>query len=158
MSKEFNAKMKLLVKSEKSLLNIEIKKRARQSVWIALALLAILSSLILLNITIFLYLSQSFTNLESSIILLVLNVLFAILCFVIALKENSSPQEESIKEIRDFAWEQVSDDIDQIKQHVTDLKENVSGIKSKMQSFTSASPLGKIVPIVSTLIDLNKKR
>ena len=61
MSKDFNAKMKLLIKSEKAMLDLEIRKKSRQTFWIGLALLAALVTLVLLNVTVYLYLAQTHT-------------------------------------------------------------------------------------------------
>lgn len=160
MSEDFNAKMKLLIKSEKALLSLEMRKKSRQTVWIALALLAVLVSLIMLNVTVFLYLETSHSNLESAAILTGLNVLVAILFFIIASRQGRGAEAESIEDIRDFAWGQVSTDIDEVKQHVSEFTSSVKKVKSNVESFASSDPFGikKVMPIITTLIDLNKRR
>jgi hypothetical protein len=67
MSDDFNAKMKLLIKSEKAMLSLEMRKKSRQTVWIALALLAVLVGLITLNATVFLYLETMYYLLYDSL-------------------------------------------------------------------------------------------
>ena len=158
MSDEFNAKIKLLIKSEKALLGLEMKRRSRQTVWIALALLAVLTSLVMLNVTVYLYLSDKFNNLESAAILSGLNLIVAALFFIIASRQERGAEAESIEDIRDFAWDQVSTDIDEVKQHVADFKEGVVKVKKGVDSFTSVGPLAKVVPIITALVELNKKR
>ena len=158
MSDEFNAKIKLLIKSEKALLGLEMKKKSRQTIWIALALLAVLTGLTMLNVTVYLYLSSNFSNLESAAILSGLNLMTAGLFFFIASRQDRGAEAQSIEDIRDFAWDQVSTDIDEVKQQVSDFKENVVRVKKGVDSFTSGSPLNKVMPIITTLVELNKKR
>ena len=160
MSEDFNAKMKLLIKSEKALLSLEMRKRSRQTVWIALAMVAVLVSLVMLNVSTYLYLSESFSNLQTAMIMTASNIVIAILCFVIASRQDRGVEAESIEDIRDFAWEQISADIDDVKQNVTDFKESVVKVRRSVDSFTSGDAFGikKVLPIISTLIELNKKK
>jgi Tfp pilus assembly protein PilN len=160
MSEDFNAKMKLLVKSEKALLSLEMRKMSRQTLWVSLALVAVLVSLVMLNVTVFLYLESEHSNLESAAILSGLNILVAIVFFVIASRQDRGIEAESIEEIRDYAWKQLSTDIDEVKQHVGEITNSVKKVKSTVDSFASGDAFGlkKIMPIITTLIDLNKRK
>ncbi len=160
MSEEFNAKIKLLIKSEKALLSLEMKKKSRQTLWTALALVAVLVTLVMVNITTYLYLASTHTNLEAATILTGLNIAVAVIFFVIASRQTVGAEAASIEDIRDFAWEQVSSDIDEVKQNVTEFKNSVVKVKKTVDSFTTGDAFGikKVLPIITTLIDLNKKR
>ena len=160
MSEDFNAKMKLLIKSEKALLSLEMRKKSRQTVWVAVGLLAVLVSLIMLNVTVFLYLETSYSNLESAAILSGINLLAALLFFTIASRQDRGAEAESIEEIRDFAWGQISTDIDEVKQNVSEFTSSVKKVKRTVDSFTTGDAFGikKVMPIITTLINLNKKR
>lgn len=160
MQSDFNAKMKLLVKSEKALLDLEIRKRSRQALWTALGLVAILVGLVMLNVTAFLYLSGKFSNLEAAAILTGLNLLFAGIFFYIAGKQDRGAEAKSIEDIRDFAWSQVSEDLDDVKGSINDFRQSIVKVKSGVDSFTSGNFFGasKVMPIITALIELNKKR
>ena len=160
MSEEFNAKIKLLIKSEKALLSLEMKKKSRQTVWIALALVAVLVTLVMVNITAYLYLSSTRTNLEAATILTGLNIAVAVIFFVLASRQTVGAEAASIEDIRDFAWEQVSTDLDEVKQNMTEFKNSVVKVKKTVDGFTTGDAFGikKVLPIITTLIDLNKKR
>ncbi len=160
MSDDFNAKMKLLIKSEKALLALEMRKKSRQTVWVALALLAVLVGLIMLNVTVYLLLSEHYSNLVSAAILSGLNILVAALFLLVASRQDRGAEAQSIEDIRDFAWEQISTDIDEVKQNVADFKQSVSNVKSTVDNFTSGDAFGlkKIMPVITTLIELNKKK
>ena len=129
-------------------------------VWIILALLAVLVGLITLNATVYLYLETMYTNLISAAILSGLNLLAAGIFFMIASKQTTGPETEAIEEIRNFAWAQVQTDIDDMKQNVTEFKNSATKVKKSVDSFTSGDAFGlkKVMPIITTLIDLNKKK
>ena len=160
MSEDFNAKIKLLIKSEKALLSLEMRKKSRQTVWIALALVAVLVTLVMINITVYLYLSVTHSHLESAAILTGINLAVAILFFIIASRQDRGAEAASIEDIRDFAWDQVSTDLDEVKQHAADLKNSVVKVKRTVDSFTTGDAFGikKVLPIITTLIDLNKRK
>jgi len=160
MQSDFNAKVKLLVKSEKAMLDLEIRRRGRQVVWTALGLLAVLVGLVMLNVTAFLYLSGRFSTLEAAAILTGLNLFFAAIFFFIAGKQDRGPEAQSVEDIRDFAWSQVSDDLDEVKGSINDFRQSIVKVKSGVDSLTSGSFFGasKVMPILTALIELNKKR
>ena len=160
MSEDFNAKIKLLIKSEKALLSLEMRKKSRQTVWVSLGLVAVLVTLVMINITVYLYLSSTRTPLEAATIQTGVNIVLAILFFVLASRQTLGAEAASIEDIRDFAWEQVSTDIDEVKQHATDFKNSVVKVKKTVDGFTTGDAFGikKVLPIITTLIDLNKRK
>ena len=160
MSEDFNAKMKLLIKSEKALLSLEMRKKSRQTVLVALALLAVLLGLVMLNVTVYLYLSGKFSNLESAAILTGLNIAVAGIFFVMASRQDRGAEAASIEDIRDFAWDQVNTDLSEVKENVVEFKNSVVKVKRTVDSFTTGDAFGikKVLPIITTLIDLNKRK
>jgi choline-glycine betaine transporter len=160
MSEDFNAKIKLLIKSEKALLSLEMKKKSRQTVWVALGLVAVLVTLVMVNITAYLYLATTRTPLEAAAILTGVNIAVAVLFFILASRQSVGAEATSIEDIRDFAWEQVSSDLDEVKQQANDFKNSVVKVKKTVDGFTTGDAFGikKVLPIITTLIDLNKKR
>ncbi len=160
MSEDFNAKIKLLIKSEKALLSLEMKKRGRQTVWIALGIIAVLVTLVMFNITAYLYLSSTRTPLEAAAIQTAVNIALAALFFLLASRQTTGAEAAAIEDIRDFAWDQVSTDLDEVKQQAADIKDSVFKAKKTVDNFTAGDPFGikKVLPIITTLIDLNKKR
>ena len=160
MNEDFNAKIKLLIKSEKALLSLEMRKKSRETFWAALGIMAVLMSLVMVNITLFLYLSQSFSNAASAGILTLVNIVIAGLFFLIASKQQRSAEAESIEDIRDFAWQQVSTDVDEVKENIKEFSQSIVKVKQNVESFTKGDTFGlkKVLPIVTTLIDLARKR
>ena len=160
MNNDFNAKIKLLIKSEKALLSLEMRKKSRETFWVVLGLIALFIALIMLNVTLYLYLSTHFSNAASAGILTLLNITVAGIFFMIASKQNRGSEAESIEDIRDFAWQQVSTDVDEVKENIKEFTQNVVKVKQNVESFTTGDAFGikKVLPIVTTLFDLAKKR
>jgi flagellar basal body-associated protein FliL len=137
-----------------------MKKKSKQTVWVALGLVAVLVTLVMVNITAYLYLATTRTPLEAAAILTGMNILVAVLFFVLASRQTVGAEATSIEDIRDFAWEQVSSDLNEVKQQANDFKNSVVKVKKTVDGFTSGDAFGikKVLPIITTLIDLNKKK
>ena len=159
MNNDFNAKLKLLIKSEKALLSLEMKKKAKETLWSALGLVSIFMTLVLLNITLFLYLSSEISNLASSATLTLINSFIAIIFFMIASRQTRGAEAESIEEIRDFAYQQLATDVDDVKANMKEFGKSALKVKENVESFTSGDVFGikKIIPIVTTLIDVARQ-
>jgi len=120
----------------------------------------VLVTLVMVNITAYLYLATTHTPLEAAAILTGVNILVAVLFFVLASRQTVGAEATSIEDIRDFAWEQVSSDLNEVKQQANDFKNSVVKVKKTVDGFTSGDAFGikKVLPIITTLIDLNKKK
>ena len=76
------------------------------------------------------------------------------------MRQENAAEAKAIEEIRDFAWEQVSSDLNDVKQGVHDFKESVVKVKKSVDGLTSGTAFGlsKVMPIITTLIELNRKK
>ncbi len=128
MSQEFNKKVSLLLKSQKSLINMEIKKKSKQIILIAIALIAISVTFIMLNFSLFFFLLSMFTNTISALILSLVNLSIALLLIFLALKKDNNAQFDAITEIRDFALDEILEDVDGVKMEVTQFKNRATTV------------------------------
>ena len=151
MNQDLSKKIKLIVKSEKELLKLEIGKKSKQLVWVFIGIIAVFMTLVMFNITIFFYLSSNYTTLVSTSILTMINLIFTTISFYIASSKSKSSEVKSIEEIRDYAWTQIANDIDATKNSIDDFKESVVKIKDNLLGFKS------LLPIITTLMDYSKK-
>jgi hypothetical protein len=160
MSEDFNARLNLVLKSEKALLKLEIRKRGRQTVLIVIALLAVLTGLVMLNITAYLYFITLFSNLVAAALLTGINLLLAVLFFVLAIRQDTGAETESIQEIRDFAWQQLSTDIDGVKAQVTELTDGVKRVSRGVDSVVHMDFFGlkTLLPLFQSLSRRKKKK
>lgn len=160
MQEDFNTKLNLLIKSEKALLRLEMRKRGRQSLFIAVALLAVLAALALLNVAIYLYLLTKFSPVSSAGILSGFNLMIAVIFFIVASRQDAGPESEPLEDIRDFALEQVSRDLDGVKQQVGEFTEGIRKVSGSLQSVMSrdyAAPTA-MLPFIHSLLAARKKK
>ncbi len=160
MKEDFNAKLNLLIKSEKALFRLEMRKKGRQSLFVAIALLAVLVALALLNVTIYLYLETRFSPMASAGILSGLNLAIALIFFIVAARQNTGPEAESLEEIREFAWKQVSQDLDGVKQQVGEFSDGIKRVSGSINSVMHRdySALAAMLPFVQSLLVARKKK
>jgi len=160
MKEEFNAKLNLLIKSEKALFRLEVRKKSRQTVFVAIALLAVLAALALLNVAVYLYLTSHFSPMLSAAILAGMNLAVAGVFLLIASRQDTGPEAESLQEIRDFAWEQVSSEIDGMKQQVSEFTNGIRSVGGSINSVMHRdySALVALLPIVQSLLAAHKKK
>ena len=159
MDNDINAKLNLLIKSEKALFKLEIRKRGRQTVFIAVALLAVLIALVMLNVTAYLSLAAHYSTQVSAAILTGSNLGFAVLFLLIALRQDTGPETESLQEIRDFAWDQMAVEIDGMKQQVTEFGDGVKRIKGGIESVVHGDIFGlrTVIPLIQAFTSSKKK-
>ena len=160
MNTDLNTKLNLLIRSEKALFKIEIRKRARQTVFITIALLAVLITLIMLNVTVYLSLAAHYSTQLSAAILTGSNLGVAILFFIIATYQGTGSETESLQEIRDFAWDQVATELNGVKQQVSDFGDGVKRIKNGVDSVIDRDIFGlrSIIPLIQAFSTLKKKK
>ena len=159
MNKEFNANINLLVRSEKALLKMDMRVKSRQVVLVAVALIAVLIALVMINVTAYLFLDTLYTPVVSAAILTAINLFVALVFFVIASKQDVGQQAEAMQEIRDYAWSQISSDIDEVKQNATEFKESIQQVSRGVNSvFRGVSGIKGMMPIVQALFDMENKK
>jgi len=160
MNTDLNTKLNLLIRSEKALFKIEIRRKARQTVFITIALLAVLITLIMLNVTVYLSLAAHYSTQLSAAILTGSNLSVAILFFIIATYQGTSSEVESLQDIRDFAWDQVATELNGVKQQVSDFSDGVKRIKNGVDSVINRDIFGlrSIIPLIQAFSTLKKKK
>ena len=151
MNQDLSKTIKLIVKSEKALFKLEIRKKSKQFIWAAIGIIAIFISLVMLNITLYFYLSSNLSSLVSTSILTIMNFIFTAMAFYIASGSHKSTEVKSIEEIRDYAWTQIANDIDETKNSIEEFKDSILKAKESIFGFKS------LLPILTSIIDYSKK-
>ncbi len=159
MSQDFNAKLNLLIKSEKALFRLEVRRKSRQGLFVAIALLAMLAALILFNLALYHYLSTRYGPMNSAAILAGLNLFVSGVFLFIASRQKAGPEADSLQEIRDFAWEQVAADLESTRQQVSELTSSVRRVGGNINAVMHRdySALAALLPFVQSLVAKRKK-
>ena len=160
MNQDFNTRLNLLLKSEKALFRLEMRRRSRQTLFVAIALLAVLVALAMMNLAVYFYLETRFSPMMSAAILAGLNLTVAALFLFVASRQDVGPEAESLQEIRDFAWEQVSGDIEGVKQQVSEFTDGVRRVGGNIHAamHRDYAALVALLPFLRSLLEARKKK
>lgn len=159
MNKELSNKLQLLLRSEKALLKLEMRKKGRQIVLATIAILAILATLVMLNISAYLYLEEGFSPLHSALMLTGFDLVLAILFLFFASRQELGNEAEAINEIRDYALKELSGEFDEIKQEASEIRESFSKVSSGISSVFNRdfSAVKAVLPLVEMFVQTRKK-
>ena len=144
MNREISNKLQLLLRSEKALLKLEMRKKGRQIVLMTIGLIASLATLVMLNVTLYLYLLESFSSLHAAMVLTGIDLVIAILFFIVASRQALGSEAESINEIRDYALQELSGEINAMKQEADEIRKNFSKVSSGISAVKAFVPLIEI--------------
>ncbi len=159
MNKELSNKLNLLLRSEKALLKLEMNKKGRQVVLTAVGIIAVLATLVMLNITAYLHFVESFTPFHAALILTVVDLVLAILFFVLAARQELGKEAEAISDIRDYALKELSVEVEDIKQEAAEIRESFSKVSGGISSVFNRdfSAVKALIPIVEMFVKSRKK-
>jgi len=159
MNKDVSNKINLLVRSEKALLKLEMRRKGRQVILATVAVLAILASLVMLNVSAYLYLVESLQPFQAALLLAGANLLLAIFFLLVASRQELGSEADSLLEIRDYVAGELSGDFDEIKQEAIELRNSFSKVSSGISSVFNRdfSALKSILPIVEMVFESRKK-
>lgn len=159
MDNELHRKLNLLIRSEKALLKLEMRRKGRQIILTSIALIAILAGLVMLNVSVFLYLDESFTHLQSAMILTAINLVLAVLLLIAASRQELGSEAEAVHEIRDYALVELSGEFDDIKQEASEIRESFSKVSHGISAVFNRdfSALKAVVPLIEIFAKTRKR-
>lgn len=159
MNRELSNKLHLLIRSEKALLKLEMRKKSRQVVLTVIALLAILATLVMLNVSTYLYLVESFSTLHAAMILTGINLTLAIVLFILASRQELGSEADAVQEIRDYALNELSGEFDEFKQEASEIRESFSKVSSGISSVFNRdfSAIKALIPLVEIFVKTRNK-
>ena len=151
MKRELSNKINLLIRSEKAMLKLEMRKRSRQIVLAAIGVIAVLATLVMLNITAYLYFVESFSPLHAAMILTGIDLGLAIVFFVVAMNQSLGNEAQSIHEIRDYARQELRGELETLEEKTTEIRESFTKVSSGISAFKT------LVPLVKMFVKSSKK-
>ena len=159
MNRELSNKLQLLLRSEKALLKLEMRKKGRQVVLASIGIIAVLATLVMLNVSAYLYLVESHTPLYSALVLTGVDLVIAIILFIVAARQELGSEAEAVNEIRDYALKELSGEFDEIQQEASEIRESFSKVSSGISSVFNRdfSAVKAIIPLVEMFVKTRKK-
>ncbi|MDF1757053.1 MAG: hypothetical protein P1U74_01975 [Legionellaceae bacterium] len=160
MNNNFESKLNLYLRSEKALLTLLVREKSRQIVFIVLAIFALLSTLILLNVSAYYALLGYLTPQISTLVLAGANVIISIVMLLIANKKTNQVQAAGLVEVRDFAKSQVAEELLQSKNEIMAVIYSIKHVTDDVGEFFSGKLLWleSILPLISNFLSSKKSK
>jgi len=151
MNRELSNKINLLLRSEKAMLKLEMRKRSRQIILAAIGVIAVFATLVMLNVTAYLYFVESYTPLHAAMMLTGIDLGLAIVFFVVAMNQSLGSEAQAVHEIRDYARQELRGELETLEVKTTEIRESFT----KFSSGISAAKA--LVPLVKMFVKSSKK-
>ena len=159
MKRELKDKVQLLLRSEKALFKLEMQRRSRQLLLVVIAAIAILAAVVMINVSSYLYLSETLTPLQSATILSVSDVLLSLLMLWLATRQELGKEAEAMHEIRNFAMQELSEELGEIEQEAAEIRAGFSEVSKGVSSLFNRdfSALKALVPLIELFVQKRKR-
>jgi hypothetical protein len=142
MNSNFDAKLNLYVRAERAMLTLTLREKKRQMVYITCALLALLTTLILLNIGAFYTLLTYLSPQLSAFALAGLNLLIILIMLILAGKKKNTAEIEALSDIRDFAKTEVITELQVSTQNIVDMSQSIKHVADDVNAVLSGEMFG----------------
>lgn len=144
-------KLRILARAEMALFRIHGRRAAAQTAGLAVALVFALLALGMLNLAAYLALAEKVGPANGALIVAVVDGLLA--AIVIALSRSAGPsadEEKMAQDIRDMAYEELSSDVDAVRNEISTVIEDVGRIRAGFTAFTGSAS-SSLVSIIKLL-------
>ena len=127
---DFFQKIQIISRAEKAILRINLQTFAKQAVLFAVGIILILLAVAMLNVAIYVALSEHYGPVAGALVVSAINGVLAVILMVVANRTKPGPEAAMAKEIRDLAVTEINADVEEIRQNLNDVKDDLKGIRS----------------------------
>jgi len=158
MDGNFDNKLNLYLRSERAMLDIFVRNKLRQLFFVSLGFVALLTALIMFDIAIFFTLQSYFTTNITAFILAGSNILLFLIFLLFASRKKHQREVEALRDIRDFAKEQVGQDVKIATDEVVSMGKSVKHVAHDVSSIFSGEAFGLagLIPIIQSILKPKK--
>ncbi|MDF1677135.1 MAG: hypothetical protein P1U32_00365 [Legionellaceae bacterium] len=135
MDSQFDRKLSLYMRSERAMLAVWLRRKARQLFWVLIALVACLTALILVDIGAFLTLSTYYSSKMSAFMLAGFNGVLCLVCIAFASRKGHKAEEAALKDIRDVAKDELGKDLKVVTDEVVEVGQSVGNAVHGVSTF-----------------------
>lgn len=151
-------KLQILVRAELAISQIRARRAASRSALFLVAMIFALLGLGMLNLAGYHYLSTSVGPALAALLMALANSAIAVVVLLLSSKAGPSENEEKLaQEMRDLAYTELSNDIEQFKTELGQITADVRRIRSGFTSFAGGAASG-IAPLLGMLIKAVKPK
>ena len=158
MCKNFESKLNVYIRSERAMLDIFMRDKLRQLLLVVIGVIALFTALIMLDLSLFFTLKSHFSTEMTAFILGDANILVFVVSLLFSKRKKHRKEVEALKEIRDFAKEEVLKDVKVATDEVVEVGQSVGHVVQGASSIFNGEvfSLASLLATINTLLK-NKK-
>jgi len=150
-------KLQIIVRAELALAEIRTRRAASRSAFFGVALVFLLLGLAMMTLAVYHALTPHMGPAWAAFTVALADTFIGIIVVLIARRAGPSENEEKLaREIREMAYAELNDDIQQVKSEFDQISSEVKRIRSGVTAFTSGAA-GTLGPVISMLIKILKR-
>ena len=150
-------KLQILVRAEFALAEIRARRAASRSAFFAVALVFLLLGLAMMTLAVYNALMPRMGPAWAAFTVALVDTFIGIVVVLMARRAGPSDNEEKLaREIREMAYAELNNDIQQVKNEFDQITSEVKRIRSGVTAFTSGAA-GTLGPVISMLIKMLKR-
>ena len=153
---ELIVQLKILARAEVTLFKADAQRRTNQAMLAAISIGCVFVGLVFVNLGLFFVLTDAELDSRAAFILAGGNFGLALIPFLLRRNAKASPEEQMVREIREMAAEQVSQEFTAIADEVAAVGSGIRQVRSGLASL-HAGATGSLASLLPLLIDLLKK-
>ena len=155
-------KLRILTRAEMTLARANARRVGLRSILFAVAIGLILLAVIMVNVGAYRLLAESYGPAQGAFIVAAVNAVLAVLVVIAANMQKPGAEENMVREIREMALAELSNDAEEVKQTFSSLAADVKRIQSGFSALGSGGGLmgglGGLAPLLGMLIEALKRR
>ena len=150
-------KLQIVVRAELALAEIRARRTATRSTYFSVALVFLLIGLGMMTLAVYNGLKNYMSPAWAAFSVALLDMLLGIIFILVAKGSGPSANEEKLaRELREMAYNELGNDIQEVKDEISKISSEISRIRTGITSFTKGAA-GSLGPVVSLLIKALKR-
>ena len=159
---DFTQKLQIFARIEMAIFRINMQTVSKQILLYAVGIVMILLSVAMLNVAVYMALSETYGRDVGALIVAAINGVLAIVLMIVANRTKPGPEAAMAKEIRDISVSEIDADVDKIRQNLNDVKSDVQRIRSGFGTLIGSGGgamlgLSSLAPLLELLIGSLRK-
>lgn len=155
-------KLRILASAEINLARINAQRLANRGKLMALAIGLVLLAVVMFNVGAFELIGETYGDAAAAFIVAGANLVLAILLLITARQLQPGPEEQIVREIRELALAELTADVDQVKQEVTQFSADVKRLRKGFSAFSGGGGVGlgltSLAPVLTMIIEALKSK
>jgi hypothetical protein len=151
-------KLRILASAELKLAQLKAQRLVNRAILVAIALGLLLLTVVMVNLGAYQLLAETYSESVSAFLVAAGNAVLTVLVVFAVRRVQVGPEERMAQEIRDMALDEVTADVDALKDEVgTDVKRLKKGFSILNKGSQIGAGLASVAPVISMIVEAIKQ-